>query len=173
MNHPHCKDMKITKKCRIDEDRITDSSPIKTAIPRSVEKNIRRACSFYGFLSKSCINRLCRLFKKEHFLRPTAGPKKQVFGKKSTCMLNFISFQVSTIFIEILINKISAIAVTIFRIYNIEGNIHVGFLRLRRINPTYDFVAHAPCNDSAKHSRVIASEAKQSQRSGISPRIAA
>jgi hypothetical protein len=34
------------------------------------------------------------------------------------------------------------------------------------------FVAHAPRNDSTKHSRVIASEAMQSQRAGISPRIA-
>jgi DNA-binding NtrC family response regulator len=34
------------------------------------------------------------------------------------------------------------------------------------------FVAHAPRNDTTKHSRVIASEAKQSKRAGISPRIA-
>ena len=33
--------MKITITCEIDEDRITDSSPIKTAIHWSVEKKIR------------------------------------------------------------------------------------------------------------------------------------
>jgi hypothetical protein len=33
--------MKIKKECGIAEDRIADSSPIKTAIHRSVKTNIR------------------------------------------------------------------------------------------------------------------------------------
>ena len=57
--------------------------------------------------------------------------------------------------------------------YGLQGPRLQNLGRDFRLNEAKDcFVAHAPRNDSTKHLRVIASEAKQSQRSGISPRIA-
>jgi len=46
---------------------------------------------FYNFLSKSCIIRLCRLFRKEQILGTAAVQKTKFLGKSQSICLKLIS----------------------------------------------------------------------------------